>query len=550
MSITLKNNAYHILGLDTTASQKDILKRSKEVINRLKIDDLPEYNLDVGLFNNFRTEEATKEAIQKLQTPKKRIKEYFFWLQIADSIDEQAFGLLKSKDFENALRVWENVAEKGGVKSYFYKKNLAILYCLLLSIDDNKNYLRDSLSIWKELIESDKFWIVFSKIYNLHDEHTASQELIADFKNHVVSYLADIYTELHQTHKNADYISQFQEIFSAKGEKIEKNVLGPAYRAINNAVEGLEKMKVSEDGVIDKDATLKIKNLVGIIQNELNKLIDFGLYDYSQTKIMRDKAANALKIIVLDLHNNLSETDKAIALLNIALKFVGTSSLEAKIEQDIKTLEEVKRNFDLVKPILDFISDEQYEKAMEFILVDLDKHKNNHELKEFYNNQTKLCISMLAVKKYKEARSYFDKKKKKKAEPLFKEVVDLIYTNIDLFSFNKKAVDEIVENIKQEIKKINTLKLMVSMTGQIDNYRNSYIKLAKKSFEGQLEETVFMILIDSNIFGYLGDFLASVEHKKNIVNVGYAIGFFLLFWQWWIGLIVWFCAWFYSKSDK
>ncbi|MBA3047894.1 hypothetical protein KJ863_01360 [Patescibacteria group bacterium] len=78
MSNALKNNAYHILGLDTTASQKDILKRSKEIIKRLKIDDLPEYDLDLGLFDDFRTEESTNEAIRKLQTPKKRIKEYFF----------------------------------------------------------------------------------------------------------------------------------------------------------------------------------------------------------------------------------------------------------------------------------------------------------------------------------------------------------------------------------------------------------------------------------------------------------------------------------------
>lgn len=344
----LKNNAYHILGLDTTASQKDILKRAKEIINRLKIDDLPEYDLDVGLFNDFRTEEAAKEAIQKLQTPKKRIKEYFFWLRIADSIDEQALGLLKSKDFENALRVWENVAEKGDAKSYFYKKNLAILYCLLLSIDNNKNYLRESLSIWKELIESDKFWIVFSKTYNLHDEQTASQELIADFKNHVVSYLSDIYTELHQTHKNADYISQFQKVFSAKGEQIEKNVLGPAYRAINNAVEGLEKMKVSEDGVIDSNETKKIKTFIGIIQGELNKLIDIGLYEDSQTRVMRDRAAEAIRKITLDIHNNLNEKEMALYLSEIANKISGTAGLKNLFEKDQETIknniEEEKKN--------------------------------------------------------------------------------------------------------------------------------------------------------------------------------------------------------------
>ena len=543
MSNTLKNNAYHILGLDTTASQKDIFKRSKEIINRLKIDDLPEYNLDVGLFNDFRTEEAAKEAIQKLQMPKKRIKEYFFWFQIADSIDEQALGLLKSKDFENALRVWENVAEKGGTKSYFYKKNLAILYCLLLSIDENKNYLRDSLSIWKELIESDKFWIAFSKTYNLHDEQTASQELITDFKNHVVSYLADIYTELHQTYKNADYISQFQKVFSVKGERMEKNVLGPAYQTINNAVEELEKMKVSEDGVIDKDETLKIKNLVGIIQSELNKLIDLGLYDDSQTKIMRDKAANALKTIVLDLHNNLSETDKAIALLNIALKFVGTSGLEAKIKQDIKTLEEVKRNADLVKPILDLVADEQYEKAWTIVKADREKHKNNHELQEFYNNQTKLCISAIAVQKYKKARDYFDGKQEDLAKPLFIEAGQLVYNNIDLYNFNKKSIDEILAEVENNANKVNLRNI-----NQFDEYRNSFVKLAKEKFEGQFEETILIILIDSHLFSGLTDLMKKIRQKSGIVNVLYTLGWFTI-WFYGIGFIFFIVGWIYKNKD-
>ena len=543
MSNTLKNNAYHILGLDTTASQKDIFKRSKEIINRLKIDDLPEYNLDVGLFNDFRTEEAAKEAIQKLQMPKKRIKEYFFWFQIADSIDEQALGLLKSKDFENALRVWENVAEKGGTKSYFYKKNLAILYCLLLSIDENKNYLRDSLSIWKELIESDKFWIAFSKTYNLHDKQTASQELITDFKNHVVSYLADIYTELHQTYKNADYISQFQKVFSVKGERMEKNVLGPAYQTINNAVEELEKMKVSEDGVIDKDETLKIKNLVGIIQSELNKLIDLGLYDDSQTKIMRDKTANALKTIVLDLHNNLSETDKAIALLNIALKFVGTSGLEAKIKQDIKTLEEVKRNADLVKPILDLVADEQYEKAWTIVKADREKHKNNHELQEFYNNQTKLCISAIAVQKYKKARDYFDGKQEDLAKPLFIEAGQLVYNNIDLYNFNKKSIDEILAEVENNANKVNLRNI-----NQFDEYRNSFVKLAKEKFEGQFEETILIILIDSHLFSGLTDLMKKIRQKSGVVNVLYTLGWFTI-WFYGIGFIFFIVGWIYKNKD-
>ena len=67
------------LGLDTSASEKNILKRSKEIVNHLKVDDTPVYDLDVGFLKDFRTEDAVKDALQRLQASKKRIKEYFFW---------------------------------------------------------------------------------------------------------------------------------------------------------------------------------------------------------------------------------------------------------------------------------------------------------------------------------------------------------------------------------------------------------------------------------------------------------------------------------------
>ena len=341
MSQTIKNNAYHILGLDTSASERDTLKRSKEIINRLRVDDTPDYDLDIGVFENFRTEDAVRDALQRLQAPKKRIKEYFFWFQIADGVDEQVLGLLKLKDYLNAIRIWQDASDGQSTKAFFYKKNLAILYCLALSASDNKDYLQKSLETWKELADSDKFWTSFSKVYKLHDEQTASEDIISDFKKHMVEYLSDIYTELHHHHKHSDYLSEFQKVFSAKGERIEKSILGPAYQAISHAVEELEKMEVSKDDNFDKEESEKIKGLVATVQQELNKLIDLGLYDDSQTKIMRDRAANALRTIVLDLHNKLSELQKSEGLLTVAIKLAGTESLKNKLRDE---LEQIQKN--------------------------------------------------------------------------------------------------------------------------------------------------------------------------------------------------------------
>ena len=49
MTTSLKDNAYHVLGLTGVATAKQILQRSNEIVQRLKIDDVPEYELDIAV---------------------------------------------------------------------------------------------------------------------------------------------------------------------------------------------------------------------------------------------------------------------------------------------------------------------------------------------------------------------------------------------------------------------------------------------------------------------------------------------------------------------
>jgi hypothetical protein len=56
---------------------------------------------------------------------------------------------------------------------------------------------------------------------------------------------------------------------------------------------------------------------------------------------MRDRSANALRAIVLDLHNNLSELEKSAKLLEVAISIAGTDSLKNKLTTE---LEQINKN--------------------------------------------------------------------------------------------------------------------------------------------------------------------------------------------------------------
>jgi CRISPR/Cas system CSM-associated protein Csm2 small subunit len=340
MSNLLKDNAFHVLGLDTSASQKDILKRSKDIVRFIQIDELPTYDLDLDTFKNFRTEESVKDAIQKLTSPKKQIKEYFFWFNIADQNDEQAVGILRMKKPEDALMAWEHHASGESTKALFYKKNLALLYCLLLFKEDNQHYLKASLKLWKEIVTSDKFWSTFSKVYKLNDELNTNQETIDEFEKNCISYVADLYTEIAEARKDYSYVSEFSAVFNTKGEKTSKDLLTPIFNEMSVAIEKLETLKVTEDGFFSKEKSTVLKENVSIIQGCCNKLLELGLYEDSESRLMRDRAGNALRSISIDLNNDLNETSVALGLAKISDQISGTEGFKNKLKQDLKQIED------------------------------------------------------------------------------------------------------------------------------------------------------------------------------------------------------------------
>ena len=401
------HNAYRIFGLDNSANQKDILKRYKEIINRLKIEDYPRYDLDLDFDEKSRTEETVNEALKRLQNVKNNIIEYFFWFQISDTIDEEALNYLKGKDYAKAIQTWQSASEINNSTSLFYKKNLALLYCLVLLTQQNSNYLQASLSNWNEIINSDKFWIGFEKNYSMINDQVVNTEIINDFRKNVVKYVSDIYTDLYQQYQDPKYVKEFQDTFGLIGEKAEKNLLKPIHQSIYETIEELNKISQDENQAsatnLDKkcdnceDASAKkyfdyddgsvlcetcrknigkewkknIDNLEGTIEgskklwvsiqkaiakleSQLDQLRNMGLYEDNQSKVVRDHVAQAIRDASVYIHNKAHMSSQSAELMNLAIKIAGTESIKEQYSSDLKKIHEIAEDDDksaLVLPI-------------------------------------------------------------------------------------------------------------------------------------------------------------------------------------------------------
>ena len=138
-----------------------------------------------------------------------------------------------------------------------------------------------------------------------------------------------------------NFVYRFQQLFNVRGKKIEENILNPVFQAVQSAVEQLENVKLGEADNYDSAKASQLKGPVAAIQSELNKLIEAGLYEDSTTKLIRDRAAAALRKVVLDIHNHHDDLETSSKLLQLAEKIAGTESYRALLKAD---MEQIQKN--------------------------------------------------------------------------------------------------------------------------------------------------------------------------------------------------------------
>ena len=523
MTALFSKNAYNVLGLDSGASQKEISRRAKEIVNLLKIDEVSEYDTDLNVSGMVRSEASVKDALQKLSSPTKRISEYFFWFEIENEQDEKALALLQKESYDDALALWQSQSSK----SLTAKKNLAIASSVLLSATGLKKYLTLSLETWEDIIKSDKFWMHFEKVYALNDEVGTSKSALEKFRGETVDYLSDFYTDISQMKKDNSFYALFSKTFGVKGQKLQNDVIAPIFEKINDTSQKLHKLNISEDNIISPQEVMTLKRLVNKLRDCFQELKDLGLYEDTQSKVMRDKAAEAIRAVAVDLFINLSETSKSVALLKVAMSISGTPSLISKLKKDITDAQQLISQEQIIKPINDLLGEEKYSNALVLILEGKEEHKKDKQLQEYFDKRIQWCVTAIASEHFVESKKIFEKENYSEAAPRFKYVYEFIEQHLEVFDFNHEALQNVLSELRDMMATAKP-----DLMQHVDTYRQSVIDKTGDVFKDQFEQTILIILLDSIIYGRLAEMMPALKkknHNQKIKNV-----------LWWVAIIVFF----------
>ena len=398
MSNPIRHNAYRILGFDNNASQRDVVRRHREIINRIKIDDHPKYALDLNLPDSFRTGDSVEDALKKLQNRRNNLTEYFFWFSISDTVDEDAFEHLQYGDaasYGHAIQIWKDNSLTENSAGLSYKRNLAILYCLYMFSEEDDAALTESVLIWRDLINSDRFWTLFQKRYELINDQKIHEGVIADLRKNITANISDVYYDLYEYYNNTKYIKKFHDTFDTFGQKTEKYLLKPTHQSIYETIENLTKIEKGDysslektDGVhvkcdncgkvsnrpqkpdsaymdgsilcrechtavgkewkrkVHSRETVKgsskklryVEKTMERLETNLKRLNDMGLYDADKSMVVRDHAAEAVRNISVAMHNQTHMREKSLELLDLAKRISATAGTRERLESDSKTI--------------------------------------------------------------------------------------------------------------------------------------------------------------------------------------------------------------------
>ena len=332
----LSYNSYHILWLDITSSQKQISKRGKDILKYLAISEVPSFEYDLPFTAKYRNETYVYDALNRLTDPKKRLSDYFFWLNIQSSDDKKIYVKIQNGDYQDAIKLFRPNSDR---------KNFAILVVLLLwegilKGDNLVALAKGAMEIFHEIITNDAFWKTFEKEFQLFDDLSTDLWLIEEFRNDLGKNLSDIFYDISKKVGISIIAKDFAEKFHIQWNLVYTQVQELCLSLEKQADEIQEQLKkwgvsefiseVSEGFIIVASLDIATKR----IRKTLHEIDCLGAYDDSRVKVVRDVIAKTIRASSVRIHNDFGKSKEAMDLLTFSIEICGTDWLKHGLAHD------------------------------------------------------------------------------------------------------------------------------------------------------------------------------------------------------------------------
>lgn len=334
MTNLILHNAYGILGLIPNATRKDIEKQTKEIEKLLKIGEIPRYSLDLSHFDSLRDEKNIKEAKQNLLNMDAKILHYFFAIYISSEQEKEIFH-------QKAQNLY--VGEDFSAKTFIEKKNIAIFLYIYMSQNGICVNIRRYLQLWADVL-SDENIEKFKRLYKHDDDLGINDSVLNDLDSTIRNNAILLQTKLSDLIKDEQvkvgFIANIIRTFNPRDEVLENiSLISDSFKRANNFINIIEKSTIIDT----------LKSNITKLNAIFTQLANLGLQNHSQTIMLKDRVAKILRDKSIYFHNEKSDTNGALVLIDEAYSLCGSDFERNQIKKDKEKVQEAAKHNEIAK---------------------------------------------------------------------------------------------------------------------------------------------------------------------------------------------------------
>ncbi len=394
------NNSYNILGLTTDATERSIIRRAKEIVNLLRIDEHPKYPNDIFFGRNIRTESSVEHAKQNLLDDKKQLKEFYFWFVLNDDDDDIAIKHLHDGNIAEGVSALAEKLEKHP-NDFVALKNLAIAESIAFTVKKQKKYLTKSSEHWTQLLNSEIAWSHFKKLLGLLDNFNLDKSAVDVFQHRVAAQcLSDFYASMSKEMDDPSIYAAFSNKAKVRNGQVVASIVEPILSEILAIAEELANKEEDNDSSttteLDADYYNHATDSIDQINNLSAKLMNLGDATWNSPKVItiRDHAALLLRrasvriFNSIDIVKNEDDYELSVLLVETGAKVCGSTTTKNRFNRDIAEIKYLRSKEIINYSVSNLIKSEQFYEALDYINKNISKLNNTdqQQLRKIANN--------------------------------------------------------------------------------------------------------------------------------------------------------------------
>jgi len=340
----IERNAFRILGLSITASDRDVARREEELQAHLTIGQLPTFDTDFPWIGDIdRSEESVRRALQVLNDPSLKLEHSLFWFWECTAEDILAMDSLREGNQAQASIVWNRAIDESGVThgTLTHFKNIAILSLIQAfgsQVFDHAKFI-NSIENWGRVLSSEylmnRLTLLHPQLKNHMEDDRLSDVVGKCIYSSTKRYFSQWIQE-NDCEKAAACLGAFSKGgFSQEFQRwVTGDVTEPIFEEIERLCSGLSSLGFADMGRL-QGMTLRFQREVLPLLEDLRKLLPM-----SDLKLMNvcDEVGRIVRNNGVEYGNQTEDWKKSKEFCEWAYRVVLSPLPKETLRQDIETL--------------------------------------------------------------------------------------------------------------------------------------------------------------------------------------------------------------------